>query len=217
MITAIIQARMNSRRFPAKIFADLCGKPILQHVVERVREVKSIDNVIVATCYGGGGSIKVFCDKIGVDCFIHEGAENDVLKRFVDCCNKIRTFTVLRVCADSPLFDAQSADALIAECVDGQADYCGYETQPGNPVVNHPNGYFGEVTTVDALERLDRYLPIDASEREHVTQGFYQNQNKFKCHWLKVPGWYRKEKLKNAAIDTVQDLERVRNSMEVNV
>lgn len=46
---AIIQARMNSNRLPRKVLADIDGKPMLTHVVERVRGVKSLDRVIVAT------------------------------------------------------------------------------------------------------------------------------------------------------------------------
>ena len=49
---AIIQARYSSRRFPGKMLADLCGKPVLQHVVERVEVDSGVDAVVVAFPYG---------------------------------------------------------------------------------------------------------------------------------------------------------------------
>lgn len=46
---AIIPARMGSTRFPGKPLADLCGKPLVQHVVERARDAAVFDEIIVAT------------------------------------------------------------------------------------------------------------------------------------------------------------------------
>lgn len=46
---AIIPARYGSTRFPGKPLADLCGKPLIVHVVERAREARRVDDVIVAT------------------------------------------------------------------------------------------------------------------------------------------------------------------------
>lgn len=46
---AIIPARMRSTRFPGKPLADLRGKPLVQHVYERVRDADVFDEVVVAT------------------------------------------------------------------------------------------------------------------------------------------------------------------------
>lgn len=46
---AIIPARYASTRFPGKPLADLLGKPMIQHVYERVVQAGGIDRVIVAT------------------------------------------------------------------------------------------------------------------------------------------------------------------------
>ena len=48
-IVAIIPARYDSVRFPGKALADLCGKPMIQHVYERARQVVLFQQVIVAT------------------------------------------------------------------------------------------------------------------------------------------------------------------------
>lgn len=46
---AVIPARYDSTRFPGKPLADQTGKPLIQHVVERVHLAKRISRVLVAT------------------------------------------------------------------------------------------------------------------------------------------------------------------------
>lgn len=46
---AVIPARFASTRFPGKPLADKTGKPLIQHVVERVRLAKRIGAIVVAT------------------------------------------------------------------------------------------------------------------------------------------------------------------------
>lgn len=46
---AIIPARFGSTRFPGKPLVDRTGKPLIQHVVERVRLAKTISRIVVAT------------------------------------------------------------------------------------------------------------------------------------------------------------------------
>lgn len=48
-IVAIIPARYASTRFPGKPLAQIAGKPMIQHVYERVCAAKRVDEVFVAT------------------------------------------------------------------------------------------------------------------------------------------------------------------------
>lgn len=48
-VVGIIPARYASSRFPGKALADLCGKPMIQHVVERASRARLLDEVLVAT------------------------------------------------------------------------------------------------------------------------------------------------------------------------
>jgi len=47
---ALIPARMGSSRFPGKPMAPILGKPMIEHVFERVSGHSLIDEVVVATC-----------------------------------------------------------------------------------------------------------------------------------------------------------------------
>lgn len=48
-IIAVIPSRYASTRLPGKPLVDICGKPMVQHVYERVRQVSLFDELLVAT------------------------------------------------------------------------------------------------------------------------------------------------------------------------
>jgi 3-deoxy-manno-octulosonate cytidylyltransferase (CMP-KDO synthetase) len=48
-ISVIIPARFGAQRFPGKPLADLAGRPIIAHVVDRARRARGVDVVAVAT------------------------------------------------------------------------------------------------------------------------------------------------------------------------
>lgn len=49
-ILALIPARMGSSRFPGKPMAKILGKPMIEHVVERVSKCSLVTKTVVATC-----------------------------------------------------------------------------------------------------------------------------------------------------------------------
>lgn len=80
-IEVIIQARMGSQRLPGKVMMDLCGKPVLWHVIERVKQSRFIQDIIVATSdRESDDAIENFVVNLGMKAF--RGSENNVLSRF---------------------------------------------------------------------------------------------------------------------------------------
>lgn len=70
MVIAIIQCRLGSTRFHRKALADLYGKPVIAHVVERALQIRGVDRVIVATPWGDAPVIAqalsgVVCEECG--------------------------------------------------------------------------------------------------------------------------------------------------------
>ena len=64
MVTAIIQARMNSSRLPGKIFCKIGEKSVLEHVIFQTLCAKTIDRVIIATTRSIEDKVIVkFCKK----------------------------------------------------------------------------------------------------------------------------------------------------------
>ena len=48
-VVCVIPSRYESTRFPGKPLADLCGKPMIRHVYERVLKAGTVSSAVVAT------------------------------------------------------------------------------------------------------------------------------------------------------------------------
>jgi len=114
MTYAFIQARCGSMRLPNKVLLPICGKPVLQHIAERVRYCKTIDKIIVLTSINAeNDAIENLCNQIDIPCF--RGSEDDVLDRFK---NAIREFniqdndTIIRITGDCPLCSPDIIDVI---------------------------------------------------------------------------------------------------------
>src|SRR5689334_4727502 len=78
---AIVQARMGATRFPGKVLEIIESRPMLWHVVKRVRKAKLVDRVTVATSENSlDDAVAAFCATEAIDCF--RGSERDVLDRY---------------------------------------------------------------------------------------------------------------------------------------
>ena len=78
---AIVQARMGSSRFPGKMLQDLAGKPLLWHVIHRLRKCTHVTQIILATSnQPADDSLADYARRLGVD--IVRGPERNVLERF---------------------------------------------------------------------------------------------------------------------------------------
>jgi 3-deoxy-manno-octulosonate cytidylyltransferase (CMP-KDO synthetase) len=60
---AVVPSRYASTRFPAKPLALIAGQPLLQRVVQQIRKVSGLEDIIVATDHP---DIENLCRKIGV-------------------------------------------------------------------------------------------------------------------------------------------------------
>ena len=83
-IAAIIEARMTSSRLPGKVLLESgINKPLLLCLIERIRKVKNIDQIIVATTTNSeDNKIIKFCKENKIDFF--RGSENDVMGRVLN-------------------------------------------------------------------------------------------------------------------------------------
>jgi glutamate-1-semialdehyde aminotransferase/spore coat polysaccharide biosynthesis protein SpsF (cytidylyltransferase family)/predicted dehydrogenase len=170
-IVAIIQARMGSSRLPGKSLAEVEGRPMLWHVVQRVKRAKMIDRVVVATSTNGtDDAIERMCVGNGIPCY--RGSENDVLDRYYSAARVEKASQVVRITADCPLIDPEVIDRVVGRFQRGDVDYA------SNAMVrSFPDGLDTEVFSFSALEKA-WHEATRTSEREHVTP--YLRSDKFR-------------------------------------
>lgn len=121
-VNAIIQARCGSTRFPDKVFADIDGKPLIWHVVNRLRYAGKIDRIIIATTVSAkDDKIESWCRENGVDCF--RGSEENVLNRYYSASEAFPSDYVVRITADDPFKEPAVIDAVITKLQEEGCDH----------------------------------------------------------------------------------------------
>jgi len=182
---AVIQARMGSSRLPGKVLKPILGRPMLGHIVERVRSVPTIDEVVVAVPDDAPNEVlRQFCRQDGIKVFA--GSENDVLDRFYKTALFHQANPVLRITADCPLADPELIEQLIRDFRSGGYDYFAVAAgadagrlQSGR----FPDGLDAECVTFKALEQAWREAD-DPRDREHVTRFIWRQKERFRCGQL---------------------------------
>ncbi len=186
----IIQARLGSKRFPRKVLADLNGKTVLRHVLDRASEIGP--PVILAT------PDRNLCTP-GIRCFV--GPEDDVLKRYLMAANAYSVEIIVRITADCPLLRPDLCRKVLELYEKSGASYAAI----GWPMT-FPKGYGCEVFSRETLALADKFA-TDPYDREHVTPWIEQN---LKCAYLTQEN---DEAHLNYCIDIPADLERLRGIM----
>lgn len=108
---AVIPARYSSSRLPGKPLADILGKPMIQHVWERVKQVEGLAEVIVATD-----------DQRIADAVHHFGGiplltspnHPSGTDRLVEAKSRVEADIYLNVQGDEPLVDPEHLTRLLA-------------------------------------------------------------------------------------------------------
>jgi spore coat polysaccharide biosynthesis protein SpsF (cytidylyltransferase family) len=174
-VVAIIQARMNSARLPGKVLLPLAGKPVLKHIVDRLRNCQLLTQVVVATSNElSDVPVVEFCSSNQID--YYRGSLNDVLDRYYQAGKEIQADVIVRITGDCPLIDPVIVDAVIAGYLAGDYDLYGLTGE-------FPDGLDCTVFSFSAIEKAWNEASLK-SEREHVGPYIENNPKLFKTGGL---------------------------------
>lgn len=197
-IVGIIQAHMSSTRLPGKIMKDICGRPALYRMLERVSKSVLLDDIVVATS-------ELPCDDIIVDrCnewgyHVFRGSDSDVLARYYGASKQFPADVYVRMTSDCPLLDARYIDGTIGFFLKNNYRYVSNSNDHVPPTF--PLGVGCEVFTAELLEEDFRNATEDY-EHEHVTPYMYWKQDSIGAYSYKENvSKYR------ITLDTTEDYE----------
>ena len=199
-VVAIVQARMSSGRLPGKVLKRSHGKPLLGYLIERLKRLKSVDELVIATTTKSDDQpIVDFCQTKGVATF--RGSEEDVLSRFYDAAIQFHADVIIRLTADCPLVDPAVVDDIVGNFLQAQpmVDYM------SNTIArSFSRGFDCEIMTFDVLQEAyqNAKLPL---EREHVTPYIYLRFEKFRvANYFSMTGVKTQYRL---CVDTSDDFQ----------
>lgn len=170
-IVAVIQARMGSTRLPGKVLKPIAGKPLLWHIIHRLKASHLIEDIAIATTNNPqDDAIVAFGAAQGVT--VVRGPEDDVLARFARAAEQLDADIIVRVSSDAPFIDAGFIDHLIASMIEQDGDYVLMEE--GAPCAHEGV----DPLTRRALDKLMMDASHDPVAREHVT-GYFKLHPEF--------------------------------------
>ncbi|MFA6282145.1 MAG: NTP transferase domain-containing protein [Candidatus Omnitrophota bacterium] len=184
---------------------DICGKPALQRVIERLRAAKKLDDVIVATTTNAADdAIISLCDEL--NCNHYRGSEEDVLSRVLETARAFDVDVIVEITADCPLIDWNHVDALVEMHINSDCDMTSNIVER-----SFPRGYDIRVFNREALERVNQECD-NAIDRQHVSTWMYLNPkgkaNYTVQNWKAPPDQNRPDL--DITLDTPEDLELIK-------
>lgn len=174
-IVCTIEARMKSSRLPGKVLLPVCGKPLLELMIERLRQVPELDSIVIATTADSSCQpIEDLAKRLGVGCF--RGSEDDVLDRVLRAAQSANADLIVETTGDCPLMDPEIVSEVIREFRSHDVDYCANVLQR-----THPRGMDVQVFPTKVLARVAE-MTNEPSDREHVSIYIYSHPELFRLH-----------------------------------
>jgi len=181
---------------------DICGKPMIEQMLLRLRRSSVLDQIVVAIPRDPSDDVlAALLHALKIPLF--RGSTNDVLSRYFETAKAFNAEIIVRLTADCPLIDPDLVDSVVREHFKSGADYTSNSLKR-----TFPRGFDTEVFSFAALERSYR-AATETSEREHVTPYIYLHPNLFKLSNVPARGKLNRPDLR-LTVDTAEDLKLIR-------
>ena len=205
-VIATIEARMTSSRLPGKVLLPVMGKPILHYLVARLKQVASLDGIVLATTINAtDDSLVKFAEEEGIDCF--RGSEEDVMTRVIGAGESVGADVIVEITGDCPIIDPEIVEQTIRMFQAHNVDYVS-----NNHIRSYPDGMDTQVFRLDALKR-SASMTDDELDHEHVTLHIRNNPKLFSRIHLVAPPEIHWPEL-GLTLDEQADYDLIKQVME---
>lgn len=206
MALAVIPARYGSTRFPGKVLHPILGKPMVQHVWERVKEAGVFQRVIIAS---DSDVVIRRCRQFGADVRRTAIEHSSGTSRVAEVASDLDYKIVVNIQADEPLISPPLLDLLVRR-LNGT-----HWASVSTPIV--PIRDTNRLTDHNVVKLvLNRRYEILYFSRAAIPGGFksvpipgqtWEHQGVYACRRDAIIAW---SQAKPSALEQVEDLEQLR-------
>ncbi len=198
-VVAIIPARSDSSRLPAKHLLIVAGNPMIYYLVNRLLNAPFINTVVLATTERPCDD--ELCDVArDLKAEIFRGPLDDVIGRFAGATRKFDASIAIKANGDNPLQAPEVMEAGITQLIsDNMELVTGKNVYTGLPV-----GLGAEVLTRKAVEWLDYHTP--PTFRDDTTRYVFDVATELTWKPILLPDKWRMTG-GSITVDTVNDFE----------
>ena len=188
----IIVVRNSSERLNKKALLKIHETETIKIVIERAKQIKNIDHVILATSTEKiDDSFKKIAKEMGIDFF--RGSSSHVADRFYQCAKKYKLDNIIRITGDSLLVDYEMINIALIEHIKKSNDITFTK--------NLPWGTAKEVFTFEVIESLAKN--INNGKTSEYLEFYLQNIRYFNVGYVKSK--YKFDKKLRLTLDYKED------------
>jgi len=205
-IIATIEARMNSTRLPGKVLLPAGGKPLLAHLVQRLKKIDQLEEIVLATTTDESNDLlEDFSQQYQISHF--RGSEEDVMGRVVGAAQSVRGEVIVEITGDCPLIDPN----LVAQCIEFYLKH-DYDYVSNCHEKQFPLGMETQVFSLETLEK-SYSMTDDPLDREHVTIHIKKHPEIFKQIQVPTPPLYHRPEI-SVTLDEPHDYELIKKIVD---
>lgn len=220
-VGAFIVARLSSSRLPAKNIMPILGRPMIELMIERIREADTIDKVIIATSsLPTDDPLEEVAKRQNVGCF--RGSLDNVMSRVCGAAGAYDCDQIVEVLGDNPLIHGELIDDVVTLHVNGDYDYSATVTKE-YPVSRQNLRLFSvglrvQVYASSAAQAFKDYPEYISNDSKHPCAYIFEHPDRFRIGYLEArEKWaFMNRPDLNFAVNYRKNFDFVRTMFEVH-
>lgn len=197
----LITARLKSTRLPRKVILELNNKPVIWHMINRLKLSPILDRIIL--CTSPNPQDKPLVDiaaSENIDCFL--GSEDDVILRLYEAARKFKLDYVLNITADCPLISIEYLEIIVDKYKETNADLI--------RCLGLPHGFFSYGLKIEAMRKV---CEIKKSGETEVWGRYFTDTGLFNVVDIDIPPEYVRPNYR-LTLDYPEDFEFLKKIFE---
>jgi len=189
-----ITVRMKSTRLPGKALLEIKEKPVIEHLIDRLKLAKSPDLIVLCTSTHPDDAVLAdVAHNNGIECF--RGSEDDKLDRYLNAAQRYGVDFIVVTEGDNIFYEPEIIGGIIELYLRTKVDYISCLELP---LGTAPHGI--------KVEALEKVCQIKSETDTEVWGGYFTDSGLFKVEYMQVPAELRHPEIR-MTLDYPEDYE----------